>query len=81
MTETNYLDQLRILICRLRVHLWVKPLLMCLLSVAAVFLVKAADHFDFTQIAPKISQDTTETLLKILASSMLVEIPPNPVVL
>ncbi|WP_233710350.1 DUF2254 domain-containing protein [Pseudomaricurvus albidus] len=57
---------------RIRERLWVKPLLMCVLSVAAAFLARAADNTYLKDIAPDISIDSLETLLSIIASSMLV---------
>lgn len=57
---------------RLRERLWVKPLLMCLLSVAVVFAAGQAEHLPLAERVPAISQDTIKTLLSILSASMLV---------
>ncbi len=66
------IDRIRFLISRIRERLWVRPLAMCVFSIAAVFLVKAADYGDAAGFLPRVSSETIETLLKIMASSMLV---------
>jgi len=57
---------------RLRERLWVRPLAFCILSVVGVLLAKTADHFDIAERVPEISSESIETLLSIMASSMLV---------
>lgn len=57
---------------RLRERLWVKPLVICLLSIANVFVAKLADDTDLARFMPEISADSIESLLAIMASSMLV---------
>lgn len=57
---------------RLRERLWLKPLLMCLLSVGVVFASGQVDQFGWAERVPDISQDTIQTLLSILSASMLV---------
>tara|TARA_R110002096_G_scaffold147220_3_gene306914 strand:- start:3958 stop:5220 length:1263 start_codon:yes stop_codon:yes gene_type:complete len=64
--------RLKFFISRLRERLWVKPLAMCILSIAAAFLVKTADYGRMGQFAPIISPETIETLLKVISASMLV---------
>lgn len=66
------LERLRFLINRMRERLWVKPLVICLVSIAGAFAAKAADLTQLRQIAPEISVESIETLLSIMASSMLV---------
>lgn len=66
------IERIKFFFSRLREQLWIKPLLMCLISVAAVFVARVADFLQVGEFAPSVSQDTTETLLEILASSMLV---------
>lgn len=61
----------RFFVRRLRERLWVKPLMICLLSIAAAFTAGLADQFEFEYI-PEISRDSIETLLSILSASMLV---------
>ena len=51
--------------------LWVKPLLMALLSITAAFCSKFADQLSFASDLPAISADSVETLLTVMASSML----------
>ncbi len=53
-------------------RLWVKPLVVCLLSIGAVFAAHLADGTGLGDFVPEITQDSNETLLKIMASSMLV---------
>ena len=64
-------DRLRFLINRIRERLWIKPLVMSVLSAFAVFLVKMLDIDAVAQFAPHITQDSIETLLTILSGSML----------
>ncbi len=49
-----------------------KPLSICLISIAAVLAVKAADDTRLHEIAPAISTEPIEALLSIMAASMLV---------
>ncbi len=65
-------DRLRFLLGRLGERLWVKPLIMVVISVAAAFLASAADHTGLGKIVPEISVDSIETLLKVISASMLV---------
>tara|TARA_R110001606_G_scaffold361754_7_gene515388 strand:+ start:309090 stop:310352 length:1263 start_codon:yes stop_codon:yes gene_type:complete len=65
-------DRLRFLINRLRDRLWVRPLVVCLLSIGAAFVAKLADGTSLAKFVPVISPDSIETLLSIMASSMLV---------
>ena len=65
-------DRIRFLLNRLHERLWVKPLAVCLLSIAAAFVAKLADGTKLQTWVPDISPDSIETLLSIMASSMLV---------
>ena len=65
-------DRLRFLINRIRERLWIRPLAMCLLSTATVFLVKTVDTKEIGRLVPAISQVSIETLLTIISASMLV---------
>lgn len=65
-------DRLRFLLNRINERLWVRPLFICMLSIAGVFLAKAADDTSISRFIPKITPDSIETLLSILSSSMLV---------
>ena len=64
--------RLAFLIGRIRERLWVKPLAVSGLSVAAALLAKAADGTDLGQIVPNVSADSVESLLSVMASGMLV---------
>lgn len=57
---------------RVRERLWFKPLLASLLSVGAVFLARYVDRMGLGDDVPEIDAATNETLLSIMASSMLV---------
>lgn len=65
-------ERFRLLLNRLRDRLWVKPLAVCLLSIAVAFVAKFADGTGLAKFAPQISLDSIEALLSIMASSMLV---------
>ena len=64
-------DRLRFLINRIRERLWIKPLVMSVLSALTVFLVKMLDIDAVDQFVPRVTQDSIETLLTILSGSML----------
>lgn len=65
-------DRLRFILNRFRERLWVKPLAVCLLSIAAVYIAKLAEGTGLAKFVPAIAADSIETLLSIMASSMLV---------
>lgn len=65
------LDRVRIQIARIRERLWVRPLAVCILSIGAVFAAKFADTTEAGQFVD-ITLDSLETLLSIMAASMLV---------
>lgn len=65
-------SKFRFILNRIRERLWVRPLVMGLVSILAAYLASVADRFDIAQTVPTISSDTIETLLRISASSMLV---------
>ncbi len=60
------------LLNRINEQLWVKPLAMCLLSIVAVFVARTADYTDLGRLVPNITTESVNTLLSIIASSMLV---------
>lgn len=64
-------DHLSFVIKHLRERLWIKPLIVCVLSIAGVFLANLTDMTEFARFLPEITKDSTETLLRIMASSML----------
>ncbi len=65
-------DRLQFFLNRLRERLWVKPLVVCLISVGGVFLAHVADGTGLGRLVPEITRDSIESLLKIIAASMLV---------
>ncbi|HUG03740.1 MAG TPA: DUF2254 domain-containing protein [Steroidobacteraceae bacterium] len=64
-------DDLSFIIKRLSERLWIKPLIVCALSIGAVSLADIMDMSDLGRYLPAIAMESTETLLKIMASSML----------
>jgi len=65
-------DRWRFLLNRLGEQLWVKPLLMCVLSVGAALLASLTDSYLPTGFVPDISRESIKSLLTIISSSMLV---------
>ncbi len=57
---------------RFRERLWVRPMFMCLLSIAMVFTARISDSYGLARLLPTISADSVESLLTVMASSMLV---------
>ena len=59
---------------RLREQLWLRPFVICLLSILGVLAAKLADGSgdNFIRYIPEIDADALETLLSIMASSMMV---------
>lgn len=73
MTVSGLLDRVRFIIARLRERLWIKPLIVGLLSIAAALAAAMADGYTLLDaVLPRISPDSVESLLSIMASSMLV---------
>ena len=72
MSSTLLTDRIRVFLNQFRHRLWVKPLIVCLLSIMAALVAKLADGTGLAQITPEISLDSIEVLLSIMASSMLV---------
>ena len=65
-------DRLKFLLNRIKERLWVRPLFMCILSVAGVFLAMMMDRADIGHLVLDITTQSLETLLKIISASMLV---------
>lgn len=57
---------------RLGERLWVRPLVFCVLSVGGAFIARIADRLSLNRVVPTISPDSIESLLSIIAASMLV---------
>jgi len=66
------IDRIRFYLNRLQERLWVRPLLFCLLSVAAAFLARSTDDWGIGRLVPDLTADSITTLLSIMSSSMLV---------
>ncbi|GHE20812.1 DUF2254 domain-containing protein [Halomonas urumqiensis] len=65
-------DKLRFIFSRIKERLWVKPLLLCLLSIGGTFSARLADNLGLSSLLPEITLESVESLLTIMASSMLV---------
>jgi len=65
-------DRVRFQVGRFRDQLWVRPMLVCLMSISGVLIAKLADRTPLADLAPEISHDSLGLLLSIMASSMLV---------
>jgi len=65
-------NRIRFFLNRLRERLWVRPLIFCILSVTVAFLAKMVDNTIMGRVVPEINPESIETLLAIIASSMLV---------
>mgnify|MGYP003664156620 CR=1 FL=1 len=65
-------ERFRFILQHFAEQLWIKPLLVCLISIAGVFLAKAADTTDLGPYLPDIQHDSIYTLLSTISSSMLV---------
>lgn len=61
----------RFLMRRVRERLWVKPLWICAVSIIAVFGAKVSDNLPLARLAPDVSSESVESLLSIMAASML----------
>lgn len=65
-------DRFRMVLARFRERLWVKPLAMCVVSIAAAVGASLADGTGLAHVVPATASIALETLLSIMASSMLV---------
>lgn len=64
-------EKWRFLMRRIRERLWVKPLWICIVSSIAVFGAKVSDKLPLAHMAPDVSSASVESLLSIMAASML----------
>ncbi|MEX2488423.1 MAG: DUF2254 domain-containing protein [Pseudomonadales bacterium] len=64
-------DRLRFLMSKVKERLWIKPLALCVLSIGGTFFARLADDSGLARVLPKINLESVETLLSIMASSML----------
>jgi len=66
------IDRLKFLINRLREKLWIRPLMMSLVSILGALLAKSIEYTPVEQHIPEVTRELVETLLQILSGSMLV---------
>ncbi len=66
------LDRLRFFFSRIKERLWVKPLILCVLSIGGTFIARLADDLGLSGVLPEVTLKSVESLLSIMASSMLV---------
>lgn len=71
MTQFSSVEYIRFVVNRLRERLWVRPLLFCLFSIAAVFIAKLADGTSLIELVPHVEKKSVETLLTTMAGSMM----------
>lgn len=64
--------RMRFFLSRIRERLWIKPLVLCVLSVGGVFAARLADDIGLSRVVPKVTMESVESLLAVMASSMLV---------
>ena len=64
-------DRWNFLMRRIRERLWIKPLVICIASVVAVFCAKVSDNLPLARLVADVSSDSVESLLSIMATSML----------
>ncbi|CAH1386315.1 DUF2254 domain-containing protein [Candidatus Nitrotoga sp. M5] len=64
--------QIRFMLSRIKEKLWVKPLFICLLSIAAAFLAQVTDQMGLFPKAPEVTSESIKMLLSTISSSMLV---------
>ncbi len=64
-------DRIRFILNRMNERLWIKPLIICILSIAMAFLAGQIDHLATPDYFPRLSAQSLESLLSVLASSML----------
>ncbi|NND83215.1 MAG: DUF2254 domain-containing protein [Gammaproteobacteria bacterium] len=65
-------DEIRYFFSRMAERLWVKPLIVCLLSIAIAFVAQWVDQFQIFQEAPEVNTESIKMLLKVISASMLV---------
>lgn len=66
------LDKVRFVFSQIKERLWIKPLVVCVLSVGGTFFAMLADDTGLSRVLPEVTLGSVESLLSIMASSMLV---------
>lgn len=64
--------RLRVLFSRIKQRLWIRPLVLCVLSIGGTFVARLADDKGLSSVLPRVTLKSVEFLLSIMASSMLV---------
>lgn len=64
-------DRIRFIYNRIKERLWVKPLVICILSIIAAFVAKLSDRVEFLQFVPSVALESLNVFLSISAGSML----------
>jgi len=65
-------DKLRFVVSQMKQRLWVKPLVLCVLSIGGTFIAMLADNAGLSGVLPVITLKSVESVLSVMASSMLV---------
>jgi len=65
-------DRFRFILSRLTEKLWVKPLLVCLVSITIAFASQFVDQLWVFQNTPDVKSESIEMLLEVISASMLV---------
>ena len=66
------IERIKFLVNRLREKLWIRPFLMCILSLFGAVLAKSVESTPLARFAPSIAGESVEMLLMTLSGSMLV---------
>lgn len=64
-------DRIRFYYNRIREQLWVKPLVITILSIIAAFLARLVDQVRFFEVVPEVALESLNSLLTITSGSML----------
>ena len=72
MANSGTAERIRYVINRIRERLWIKPMAVGVFSLGAALVARVADNMGLERVVPRISAGSIETLLSIMASSMLV---------
>lgn len=64
-------DPIRFFYNRVKEHLCVKPLVICIFSIIIAFVAKLADQIQFLEVLPEVSVKSLDVLLGVTSGSML----------
>lgn len=64
--------QIALFFSQIKERLWIKPQILCVLSIGGAFIARLADNTGLSNVLPEISMESVETLLSNMASSMLI---------